>query len=111
MSLPALRAGVGLLLALAMIIGWSLGIGLPLTWTKVPASPEWLHETKYDGYRLRLERDGDGERLITRGGYNWTDRYPWIVEAARKIRQKQFVLDGEAVILGRCATLIQPTTL
>jgi ATP-dependent DNA ligase len=55
---------------------------------------------KYDGYRLRLERDGDRVRLITRGGYNWTDRYP-IVEAARKIRQKQFVLDGEAVIRWR----------
>jgi ATP-dependent DNA ligase len=38
--------------------------------------------------------------LITRGGYNWTDRYPWIVEAALKNRQKQFVIDGEAVILG-----------
>ena len=37
---------------------------------------------KYDGYRLRLERDGNRVRLITRGGYNWTDRYPWIVEAA-----------------------------
>jgi ATP-dependent DNA ligase len=43
------------------------------------------------GYRLRLERDGDHVRLITRGGYNWTDRYPWIVEAAREIRQKRFV--------------------
>ncbi|TFV43594.1 DNA ligase [Bradyrhizobium niftali] len=39
-------------------------------------------------------------RLITRGGYNWASRYPWIVEAARKIRQKHFVLDGEAVVLG-----------
>jgi bifunctional non-homologous end joining protein LigD len=39
-------------------------------------------------------------RLITRGGYNWTDRYPWIVEAARKVPQKRFALDGEAVILG-----------
>ena len=29
-----------------------------------------------------------------------TDRYPWIVEAARKIRQRRFVLDGEAVVLG-----------
>jgi ATP-dependent DNA ligase len=29
---------------------------------------------KYDGYRLRLERDGDRVRLITRGGYDWTDR-------------------------------------
>jgi len=42
---------------------------------------------KYDGYRLRLGRDGDRVRLVTRGGYNWTDRYPWIVEAALKNRQ------------------------
>jgi ATP-dependent DNA ligase len=52
----------------------------------VPCGPDWLHEIKYDGYRLRLERDGDRVRLITKGGYNWTDRYPWIVEAARKVR-------------------------
>jgi ATP-dependent DNA ligase len=37
---------------------------------------------------------------LTRSGYNWTDRYPWIVEAARKIRRERFVIDGEAVILG-----------
>jgi hypothetical protein len=46
-------------------------------------------------------------RLITRGGYNWTDRYSWIVEAARKVRQKRFVLDGEAVIL---ASMAYPTS-
>jgi bifunctional non-homologous end joining protein LigD len=39
-------------------------------------------------------------RLITRGGDNWTDRYPWIAEAARKNRIKQFVIDGAAVVLG-----------
>jgi len=61
-----------------------------------PFRPLRLHRI----YRLRLERDGDRVRLITRGGYNWSDRYPWIVEAARKVRQKQFVIDGEAVILG-----------
>ena len=55
---------------------------------------------KYDGYRLRGERDGDRVRLFTRNGYDWTARYPWIVGAARMIRQKRFVLDGEAVILG-----------
>jgi ATP-dependent DNA ligase len=46
--------------------------------------PDWLHEIKYDGYRLRVERDGDRVRLITKGGDNWSDRYPWIVEAALK---------------------------
>ena len=59
-----------------------------------------FHEIKYDGYRLRVERNGDRVRLITRGGYDWTKRYPWIVEAALKNRYTQFVIDGEAVILG-----------
>jgi hypothetical protein len=73
---------------------------IPTRGTKVPHTPDWLHEIKYDGYRLRLERDGDRVRLITRNGYDWTKRYPWIVESALKNRQKHFVIDGEAVILG-----------
>src|ERR1700675_2043683 len=73
---------------------------IPTRATTVPDSPDWLHEVKYDGYRLRLERDGDRVRLITKGGYNWTSRYPWIVEAALKNRHRQFVIDGEAVVLG-----------
>jgi ATP-dependent DNA ligase len=51
-------------------------------------------------YRLRVERSGDRVGLITRGGYDWTKRFPWIAEAALKNRQKQFVIDSEAVILG-----------
>jgi bifunctional non-homologous end joining protein LigD len=73
---------------------------LPTLGKAVPAGPEWFHEIKYGGYRLRVERDGDRVRLITRGGYDWTKRFPWIVEAALKHRRSQFVIDGEAVILG-----------
>ena len=73
---------------------------IPTRGTKVPSTPDWLHEIKYDGYRLRVERDGDRVRLITRNGYDWTDRYPWIVESALKNRMKQFIIDGEAVMLG-----------
>jgi ATP-dependent DNA ligase len=73
---------------------------LPTTSKVVPSAPEWFHEIKYDGFRLRLERDGDRVRLITRGGHDWAKRYPWIVEAALKNRRKQFVIDGEAVIPG-----------
>ncbi len=47
---------------------------IPTRSTSVPDTPDWLHEIKYDGYRLRLERNGDRVRLITRGGYDWTDR-------------------------------------
>jgi bifunctional non-homologous end joining protein LigD len=68
---------------------------IPTTGKKVPAAPEWFHEIKYDGYRLRVQRDGESVRLITRGGYDWSKRYPWIVDAALKNRQKHFVIEGE----------------
>ncbi len=58
---------------------------LPTRSTTVPHAHDWFHEVKYDGYRLLLERDHDRVRLITRGGHDWSARYPWIVEAARKI--------------------------
>jgi bifunctional non-homologous end joining protein LigD len=73
---------------------------LPTGAKAVPSGPDWYHEIKYDGFRLRVERNADRVRLITRGGYDWTKRYPWIVEAALKNRTKHFVIDGEAVILG-----------
>jgi len=61
-------------------------------------------------YRLRVERDGIGA-ADTRGGYDWSKRNSWIVEAARRLRQKQFVIDGEAVILEstalRCRMILE----
>ncbi len=73
---------------------------IPTTGKAVPAGDDWFHEIKYDGYRLRVERDGDRVRLITRGGYDWSKRDPWIADAALKNRCKQFVIDGEAAVLG-----------
>ena len=52
----------------------------------MPAGPDWIHEIKHDGYRLTVHRDGKRVRLFTRNGYDWTDRYPLIVEAALRIR-------------------------
>jgi ATP-dependent DNA ligase len=45
---------------------------LPTLGKNVPAGPDWLHEVKYDGYRMMVIREDDRVRLITRGGYNWT---------------------------------------
>jgi bifunctional non-homologous end joining protein LigD len=73
---------------------------IPTRGTKVPSHSDWIHEVKQDGFRLIVSRDGDRVRLFTRNGYDWSSRYPLIVEAARRIRTKQFVLDGEAVLLG-----------
>ena len=66
---------------------------LPTGGKVVPATPDWFHEVKYDGYRLIVQRNGSRVRLFSRNGNDWTGRYPWIVESA-------FAIDSEAVILG-----------
>jgi bifunctional non-homologous end joining protein LigD len=71
---------------------------LPKSGKAVPKGPDWLHEIKFDGYRLRVERHGDQVKLTSRGGLDWTRRFPWIAETARKIRKTQFIIDG--VVLG-----------
>ncbi|UFW45420.1 MULTISPECIES: DNA ligase [Bradyrhizobium] len=73
---------------------------LPVKGINVPTGDNWLHEIKHDGYRIRLVREGKRVRLITRGGHDWTDRYPWIVKTAHKLRSEKFILDGEAVVFG-----------
>ncbi len=72
---------------------------IPIRTVIVPTGPDWQHEIKHDGYRLIVQRDGERVRLFTRGGFDWTDRYPNIVEAARRLRTSSFVIDGEAVWL------------
>jgi ATP-dependent DNA ligase len=71
----------------------------PVLAARPPAGPDWLHEIKHDGYRLIARRDGAGVRLITRGGYDWSDRFPGIVAAVGGLKVKSCVLDGEAVVL------------
>ncbi len=73
---------------------------IPPRGAKVPAGPDWIHEIKHDGYRLIVVRDGARVRLFTRNGYDWSHRYPLIVEAALQNRTTSFVIDGEAVLLG-----------
>src|SRR4051794_10104337 len=73
---------------------------LPTVGKAVPDGPDWLHEMKYDGYRIMLVRHGKTVRLYSRGGRDWSKRFPWIVQAALSNRQTKFVIDGEAVLLG-----------
>lgn len=72
---------------------------IPSRGTRVPNHRDWIHEVKHDGFRLIVARDNNRVRLFTRNGHDWTDRYPLIVETALRIRSRQFVLDGEAVLL------------
>src|SRR3954468_19300071 len=68
--------------------------------TTVPAGPDWLHEIKHDGHRLIVQREEERVRLFTKNGHDWSGRYPFITEAALRIKSTSFVIDGEAVLLG-----------
>ena len=66
---------------------------------QAPDGPEWLHEIKYDGYRL-LARIEDGEvRLITRGGLDWTAKFPALAQILGELPLDSAVIDGELVHL------------
>ncbi len=64
-----------------------------------PKGDGWVHEVKYDGYRLIAAVGGGHCRLWTRSGLDWTRKFPDIAAALGKIRGRRFVLDGEAVVL------------
>ncbi|MBD9375652.1 ATP-dependent DNA ligase [Rhizobium sp. ARZ01] len=64
-----------------------------------PAGPQWAFEIKWDGYRLVIYKEPDGSRIVTRGGHDWTERFPTIAEAVRRLPAETAILDGEAVAL------------
>ncbi|MGH7553915.1 MAG: DNA polymerase ligase N-terminal domain-containing protein, partial [Longimicrobiales bacterium] len=65
----------------------------------VPSGDDWLHEIKFDGYRLFCHVAKGAARLITRNGKDWTDRFSGIAEAALTLPCEQALLDGEAVVM------------
>ncbi len=67
----------------------------------IPTGDGWLHEIKYDGYRLLARIDGDEVQLLTRKSEDWSAKFPWLVEALRaQVPVESAVLDGELVHLG-----------
>lgn len=62
-----------------------------------PDGDGWLHEVKYDGYRVRVVIQDGRARVLTRGGIDWTSRFEAIADAAAALPAKAAVIDGEAV--------------
>src|SRR5262245_31592552 len=52
-----------------------------------PVRTDWIHEMKHDGYRIMVIRENECVRLLSKNGSDWPRRYPWIAEAACKIRR------------------------
>src|SRR5690349_2743134 len=64
-----------------------------------PTGDLWLHEIKFDGYRLGCLIRKGVVRLITRSGNDWTDRFPEIVSAANALELSDALIDGEVAML------------
>ncbi|MGO6999032.1 non-homologous end-joining DNA ligase [Rhizobium leguminosarum] len=71
---------------------------LALLKLKPPKGPQWTFEVKWDGYRLAVHIEPTGVRILTRGGHDWTDRFPAIAAEARRLPVATAILDGEAVV-------------
>lgn len=63
----------------------------------VPDGDDWLHEIKYDGYRLMAIKSDGQVRLITRNGNDWTTRFAAVAEGLARVPAATAVLDGEVV--------------
>ena len=69
--------------------------------TEVPAGDAWLHEVKFDGYRLIAAGAGGRIRLWTRSGLDWTAKFPSVAASLAKLDAASFLIDGEVVVFDR----------
>jgi bifunctional non-homologous end joining protein LigD len=65
----------------------------------VPQGEGWLHEIKFDGYRLLAMLSGGKARLLTRNGKDWTRKFPAIAQAVEALPVSDGIFDGEVVVM------------
>ncbi|HUI96432.1 MAG TPA: DNA ligase D [Xanthobacteraceae bacterium] len=63
-----------------------------------PSGAKWVHEIKYDGYRIQARIDGGKVALLTRKSLDWTGRFSAIAKALAALRLGSGLLDGEVVV-------------
>jgi bifunctional non-homologous end joining protein LigD len=72
---------------------------LALLKPRPPVGDEWFYEVKWDGYRIAVHLNKGNVRILTRGGHDWTHRFPHIDQAAKALDVGSAIIDGEAVVL------------
>ena len=64
-----------------------------------PEGPEWLHEQKFDGYRILADLDRGNVRLLSRRFKEWTAEFPTVVNAVAELPVRRVILDGEVAVV------------
>jgi bifunctional non-homologous end joining protein LigD len=62
---------------------------------KAPTGPQWVHEIKFDGFRMAARIEHGKAQLLTRSGLDWTAKYPATAAAFAKLPLKTAYIDGE----------------
>jgi bifunctional non-homologous end joining protein LigD len=65
---------------------------------RVPSGTRWVHEIKFDGYRVQLHIANDDIKVFTRRGNDWTRRFKKIAADAYVINAGSAIIDGEIVV-------------
>ena len=63
-----------------------------------PSGDQWVHEIKFDGYRIQAHLANSKARLFTRNALDWTDKFGLIAGEVQKLRAGNAIIDGEAVV-------------
>jgi bifunctional non-homologous end joining protein LigD len=66
---------------------------------EAPRGNEWLHELKFDGYRLLCHLHRGHVRLWTRNRKDWSDKFPNVVKALQGLKVQSAILDAEVVAM------------
>ena len=66
---------------------------------QAPEGDDWLHEMKYDGYRIGCRVRGQSATLVTRTGKNWSSAFPAVADAAAALGMRDAILDGEVAVV------------
>ncbi|MEJ7593682.1 MAG: DNA ligase D [Planctomycetaceae bacterium] len=82
----------------------TLKVELATLAAEVPQGDLWLHEIKFDGYRMLCRIDGDEVRFISRNQQDWTSRLEPLVHAVKSLGIAQGMLDGEIVSIRKDGT-------
>jgi bifunctional non-homologous end joining protein LigD len=65
---------------------------------RVPQGERWIHEIKFDGYRVQLHIANEDVKVFTRRGNDWTRRFRKIAHDAFLISASSAIIDGEVVV-------------
>jgi bifunctional non-homologous end joining protein LigD len=72
----------------------------PILRPRSPRGEAWLHEVKFDGFRIQLHKAGDAVTIYSKNGHDYTSRYPAISTGLKALHARSAIIDAEVTVCG-----------